>query len=377
MLHAAGTLTIDLAGSLLPEGRGLKDATPHNILFRGPRPVFVDVLSFEPRKPLDPVWLAAAQFSRTFTLPLLANRVLGLPLDQIFRTRRDGLTPLELRKWTHGFRAYLPPLLGAVTLPALLSKFERPGLYVPRQSGSDDEAQFILSRQFRRLQKQLGSPPQAAHSGWSQYQDQRPSYTPAESEAKRNFVRRALERARPRRVLDAGSNTGEYALLAAQGNSKDGPAEVVAIDVDPSSVGQLWRRAKESNANILPLVVDLARPSPPLGWRNVEQSSFLDRARGKFDCVLMLALVHHLLVNERVPLSEIFRLAAELSTGSLIIEYVGPGDPMFQKIARGRDWLHADLTPAVFEREAERWFHIADSFASPNSHRKLYWMERV
>jgi hypothetical protein len=123
--------------------------------------------------------------------------------------------------------------------------------------------------------------------------------------------------------------------------------------------------------------VDLARPSPPLGWRNVEQSSFLDRARGKFDCVLMLALVHHLLVNERVPLSEIFRLAAELSTGSLIIEYVGPGDPMFQKIARGRDWLHADLTPAVFEREAERWFHIADSFASPNSHRKLYWMERV
>jgi SAM-dependent methyltransferase len=194
----------------------------------------------------------------------------------------------------------------------------------------------------------------------------------SENEAKRDFVRRALERARPRRVLDAGANTGEFALVAAEAHS-----EVVAIDSDPVSVGHLWRRAKELNANVLPLVVDLAHPSPPLGWRNAEQCSFLDRARGKFDCVLMLALVHHLLVNERVPLREIFSLAAELSTRSLIIEYVGPGDPMFQKTARGRDWLHADLSSDLFEREAARWFNVTDSFQSPGSHRKLYWMERA
>src|SRR5206468_10659335 len=44
MLHAAGLLTLDLAVTALEEGYGLKDGTPYNVLFRGPRPVFVDVL---------------------------------------------------------------------------------------------------------------------------------------------------------------------------------------------------------------------------------------------------------------------------------------------------------------------------------------------
>jgi hypothetical protein len=50
MLHAAGLLTLDLAQALLADGLGLKDGTPYNILFRGPAPVFIDVLSFERRQ---------------------------------------------------------------------------------------------------------------------------------------------------------------------------------------------------------------------------------------------------------------------------------------------------------------------------------------
>lgn len=38
MLHAAGALTIELCQALIEEGRGLKDATPGNVLFRGARP---------------------------------------------------------------------------------------------------------------------------------------------------------------------------------------------------------------------------------------------------------------------------------------------------------------------------------------------------
>jgi len=49
MLHAAGELTLELFGRALEDGFGLKDATPYNVLFRGPHPIFVDVLSFERR----------------------------------------------------------------------------------------------------------------------------------------------------------------------------------------------------------------------------------------------------------------------------------------------------------------------------------------
>src|SRR5579863_4053603 len=74
MLASAGFLTLDLAEKCLPQGWRLKDATPYNVLFRGPAPIFVDVLSFERREAQDSLWPAYAQFVRTFLLPLLAEQ---------------------------------------------------------------------------------------------------------------------------------------------------------------------------------------------------------------------------------------------------------------------------------------------------------------
>jgi len=54
---AAADLTLDLCEGLLDQGLILKDATPLNVLFRGTRPVLVDVLSVEERDPASPLWL--------------------------------------------------------------------------------------------------------------------------------------------------------------------------------------------------------------------------------------------------------------------------------------------------------------------------------
>jgi len=59
-----------------------------------------------------------------------------------------------------------------------------------------------------------------------------------------------------------------------------------------------------------------------------------------------------MLVRERIPLSKILDLAAELTTSHVVIEYVGPSDRLFQRIARGNDQLYAYLTPQVFESVA-------------------------
>ena len=109
MLHAAGALTLELAQAVLRDGLGLKDATPYNVLFRGPEPVFIDVLCFERRDPGDATWLPYAQFVRTFLLPLLANRHFGLALDQILTTRRDGLEPEEVYRWCTPLQRSDPP----------------------------------------------------------------------------------------------------------------------------------------------------------------------------------------------------------------------------------------------------------------------------
>ena len=176
---------------------------------------------------------------------------------------------------------------------------------------------------------------------------------------------------RPRRALDVGANTGHFSALAAGIG-----ASVLAIDTDARCVGAIWEKARAAKLDILPLVVDFSRPTPPLGWRNRECASFLDRARGKFDCVLMLAVLHHLLVTERVPLDEVIRLAAELTTAHLVIEWVGPQDAMFRRIARGRDHLHAGLDVTVFEQACRPHFEVVRSVRLGESHRWMYWLRK-
>ncbi len=96
MLYAAGMLTLDLAQACLADGYSLKDATPNNVLFRGSKPVFIDVLSFDRRAPGDPIWKPNAQFCRTFLLPLLAYKYWGIRPADVFAKRRDGLEPNDV-----------------------------------------------------------------------------------------------------------------------------------------------------------------------------------------------------------------------------------------------------------------------------------------
>ncbi len=373
MLFAAGRLTLDLAQTALEEEFGLKDATPYNVLFRGSRPVFIDLLSFERRTPGDAVWKPYAQFVRTFLLPLLVNRRWGIPLADIFTTHRDGLQAEEVYRMCRPLQRLQPPFLTLVSLPAwLASKGEDRAIYRRPPLADPEKARFIVRALLGRLRRALEklAPRAGKNSVWSGYMGSH-SYTEAAFQAKRDFVEAALREIQPRRVLDVGANTGHFSRLAARAG-----AAVVAIDSDPACMGLLWQQAQSGQENILPLVIDLARPSAGLGWRNRECPGFLDRAAGNFDTVFMLAVLHHLLVTERVPLTEVMQLAAELTTGWLIIEFVAPADEMFRRLLRGRDHLFADLDQKVFEAACRRHFEIRRSLPLPGTQRCLYLLRK-
>lgn len=365
MLHDAAELTLDLAEALLAEGLGLKDATPYNVLFRGTRPVFVDVLSIEPREARDPLWRPEAQFERTFLLPLIAMREFGLEPAAIFLARRDGLEPQDVLRLTSVAQRFRPSLLLPVTLPAMLSrKRQTAAMYRPRLAPSSEHARLTLEMTLRRLRRQLRRwQPEVRSSKWTDY-----TSAATGADVKQDLVAAELRQLAPERVLDVGCNTGTYSLLAARGG-----ASVTAIDSDAAVVGETWRAAVREKADVLPLVVDLTRPTPGTGWRNVECASFLDRARGAFDLVMMLAVVHHMTITERVPLPEVAALAADLTTRDLVVEWVGPEDPMSVLIARGRDDL--DIGRESFEHAFSRYFDVVRS-APTAAHRVLYVMQR-
>jgi SAM-dependent methyltransferase len=374
MLHAAASLTLDLAEAMLAEGRGLKDATPYNVLFRGPQPVFVDWLSFERRDPTDPTWLAYAQFVRTFLLPLLVAKQFGLGLNQILLSKRDGLEPEEVYRLCGWGKRLKPPFLTLATIPTQLGarKGADASIYRPKKVESPEKARFILEHQFRQLRRLLRKvEPDAAGSAWAEYMGPKQHFTDEYLRRKQEFVERALGRFAPQSVLDIGCNTGHFSRLAARGG-----ARVVSLDQDPVVVGSVWKMASAEGLDILPLTVDVTRPSPGVGWLNGECPAFLDRARGHFDAVLMLAVIHHMLVGERVPLPEILKLASELTRDALVVEFVGTSDPMFRRLTRGREHLFGYLTREFFESTARQHFELLESEEIAPGDRRIYLLKK-
>jgi hypothetical protein len=135
---------------------------------------------------------------------------------------------------------------------------------------------------------------------------------------------------------------------------------VVSIDTDVQAVDRLGASLKGSGKNILPLCVDLAHPSPAAGWENREYASFLNRCGGHFDTVMMLAVLHHLLLRNQIPLGRIAALCSSLTTRHLILEWVPATDPKFQELLRGRDSIYAHITEDAFRSAFAEYFTTSD-----------------
>lgn len=377
MLYSAAKLTLEFSKKLLRENIGLKDASPYNIVFSGKDPVFVDWLSFEYRDPVDYIWLPQAQFIRNFILPLLVNSRFGVPLNQIFISRRDGLEPDDVYKMSGGIQKLSSPFLSVVSLPKWLSAKEADyeKIQQPKKSASRQKSAFILENQFGRLEKWLDKSfsknKSNAASPWTDYFGKNQHFSEAYLKQKSDFVTDVLAQMMPDSILDVGSNTGHFSRIAASSG-----ARVLAIDADQSVVDRVWQTASDENLNILPLVVDFSRPSPSIGWKNKECISFIDRVRGRVDGILMLAVIHHLLVSERIPLDEILDLCAEITKKFVVIEFIAPSDKMFRKISRGRDHLHRDLTCENFEKACRKYFSISRREKMKDAERWLYLLEK-
>jgi len=297
-------------------------------------------------------------------------------VERVFLTNRDGLEPEELYRLCSPLRRLLPPFLTLVTLPSWLGgrpQAERPELYARKLMADAERAGFVLRGLLKHLRRWLRrlAPLEARSSTWSGYMTSLDHYTDGQFQAKRDFVDQALRECRSTVVLDVWCNTGVFSVLAAEHG-----ARVVAIDYDPVVVGRLARTVQERKLDILPLVVNLTRPTPAVGWRNRECPSFLERARGAFDAVLLLAVVHHMLVTERIPLEEIVEVVADLTTDAVVVEYVAPDDPMFRRLTRGREGLHAGLTADVFEAAWRRCFQVVRVDRMGSETRALYLLRR-
>lgn len=340
MLADAGRLTLRLQGELLKLGLALKDATAYNIQFVRGRPVFIDLTSIEKPARLD-LWFALGQFNRMFLYPLLLVKHAGWDLRSYFLASLDGRSTLQVGQAFAWHRRWAPGLVLDVGLPFALEKRVKAGTKPapaapPARPGTASSA--VQEMTLRRLDRKIArlAAAIAPQTVWGDY-TKICSYDAAAEASKKDLVRDFLRQVRPAQVLDVGCNTGDYSRIAAESG-----AAVLAADFDVGAVEQMYQRLRREPAAISPMVVDIANPSPGIGHMNAERPPFLERARP--DCVLALAVIHHLLVGANLPMAACRDLFAALTRRHLVLEFVPTDDVMFRRLMEFRVDLFGHVT---------------------------------
>lgn len=376
MLADAALLTLDVQTRAWAAGWTLKDAPANNVLFQGSRPVLCDLLSLQKRQPDDaPGWQAYGQFVRHFVLPLLAIAQHGRTPRDIFLAHRDGLRAAEVAPFIP-WHAHLGLAMWLhVRLPARLERRRIAGNtareHAPAKTPHNPRADgtpWLLSN-LRGFIQRLARSSQAV-STWSAYTGNRDHYADAELQAKRTAVQALVSARRPQRVLDIGANSGEFSLLAALAGAK-----VVALDDDINALDQLHRHLRDNGSDIQCIHANFARPTPATGWQLTETQSLPTRLSGRFDLVLMLAVVHHLAVTERLPLPQLFETLADCCTGTLLLEFVPRDDPRFAEIAAANASLYEGWSLQTLLDAARPWFELREQ-TRISSHRTLLQLRR-
>jgi hypothetical protein len=367
MLKRAALLQLELIDAALDEGLMVKDASPYNVQWDGTRPVFVDLSSFERLREGEP-WPGYRQFCMLFLYPLMLQAYRGVDFQPLLRGAIDGISPAQMRGLLSGRDLWRRGSLTHVRLHARLERSyaERQGGEVRRELKKAKFSTELIRANVRRLRKLVARLEwKAGRTVWTEYRGAN-TYTDADQERKLAFVAAAASRAPSELAWDLGCNDGAYARVAAEH-----AATVVAVDNDHATVDGLFRSLREEDQDrILPLVVNLADPSPGMGWRGLERRPL--PARGTPDLVLALALVHHLSITANVPLRELVDWLASLRART-VIEFPTRDDPMVARLLSAkRDDVHDDYELEAFEGLVSERFEVGVREELPSGTRILF-----
>ncbi|MEH2503735.1 ribosomal protein L11 methylase PrmA [Bradyrhizobium sp. AZCC 1578] len=365
-LKRAALAHIDLHLELLSSGLTLKDASAFNIQFRGAKPIFIDLLSIREYEDGE-YWLGHNQFLNQFIAPLLWETWGGVPFQPLYRSLLHGV-PLGHVTPIIPWYAWLkqPSLTMNVLFPAKFQatdKFADAPL-LSRKPLPKSSLKFLLNS-LRKLLANLQ--PHRKETSWSRYTTTS-SYSGIAAAAKAEEVARFANVVRPRVLLDIGCNDGSHALAAL----RNGAVSAVGIDTDSAALDRGYTAAERDHLSFQPLYVDIANPTPAQGWMGEERARVFDRIQA--DGLLALAILHHLVIGQNVPLDEAVGGLIQLAPKGLI-EFIPKTDPLIQKMLFHREDVFPEYNFQSFRRAIELRARIISEVPLPDSQRVLICYE--
>lgn len=368
-LRDAALLTLKLHRRALRHDMILKDASAYNIQFINGNPVLIDTLSFDFYKEGEP-WGAYGQFCRHFLAALLLMKEKDIRLNHMLSLFIDGI-PLDLAASLLSGKGGLLAKEHIVWHANIISKHNEDGRKrllrgKPRKSAciTKEKQLAIIESLIRGIE---GMSLVGVETEWGDYYAHT-NYSPEASKEKGRLVSEYLEKLHPSTVWDLGANDGTYSKLALEAG-----AHVVAFDIDPVAVERNYNEVKKTRSAMLPLVLDLTNPSPGIGFANRERTQI--DARQTPDCVMALAVIHHLAISNNLPFFMLAQWLASLS-GNLIIEFVPKEDSQVQVLLATRTDIFPDYTQQGFEEAFGQYFTLCEKVPIQGSERTLYLWER-
>jgi ribosomal protein L11 methylase PrmA len=364
-LKMAALLTLEIQKISLESGMTLKDSSVYNIQFFNGKPVFIDTLSFEKYEKGKP-WIGYRQFCQHFLAPLTLMRYTDIRLGKLLATFIDGI-PLDLASSLLPKKTWLNfGILMNIHLHAksekkyadVHSRMKRGEISFNSLFGLIDN----LSATISRLNWQL------VGTEWAEYYRDT-NYCEDAFHHKMEIVTRLIDEINPHTLWDLGANNGLFSRVA----SNKG-IYTIAFDSDPGCVESNYREIlRKDERNLLPLLVDIANPSPGVGWQNRERESLQER--GPADMALCLALIHHLVITYNIPFERIAEFLSKICN-NLAIEFIPKNDSQVQKLLANREDVFEEYDEDYFERSFSVYFGIRKKVPIRFSGRILYLMTK-
>ena len=354
MLRAAAACVLEVNAVANAFGYELADCHGYNVVFDGPHPRYVDLGSLAPLPAGARDWAALETFVRSYEYPLkiwsdggefMARRLVAA--SELMSHADYGLYRWPwlrggaagyYQKWRHYWFRYrqiarVPPERVQGRLPPMLRGLAERTI----KSGILPGQKMNLERLRRRV---LDRPRSGPEGSWSRYQGDAASFvdTPRFKRVAEIVAAAGLDS-----VLEVAGNQGFFCdLLLSSGAVR----EAICTDYEEAAVDRAHARSLRLGNGLRTAVLDFVHPMvSPFGEP--------PHQRLRCDGVVALAVTHHLLLGQRVPVERVFKCIAAYARNFVAVEFMPLGLWDGMKAPPLPSWYTAEWFRAAFAREFE------------------------
>lgn len=335
MLKAAAKLVIEVNKVLFKYGFETKDAHYNNILFDKYIPKFVDIGSFHRRKN-NKYWECKDEYYRSFVYPL---KIWASGNSQLARRSISDPSSLLLR---YEFTLYKHPILRAIPKSIIvkisyllevlrnLSKFDLDNILIVHNPKLKRRILKILHKisqygflpnnninlnRLERVIERIKRPLYATK--WGDYHFKVNKDELFKAGGRFDLIINLIKEYKINEVFEVGGNQGMLSIELVKFIDK-----VICSDYDEVAVDSMYTNLLITKTNITPVLLDIMHPIY-LNNPFIEKSK--PQVRLKSQATLVLAVTHHLILEQKKSIDEIFEAVLQYTKEYLFIEFMPNG----------------------------------------------------